>query len=151
LVRFSFLFLFHLLTACFSFIHIPSRSRLRHALPLCPPSLRAALRHAPPSPCRAALATSPLISCVASVASRLPFATRALRHASPLCHPSLHATPSPRTALHHTHALSRHPRCVAPRHASPLSGRAFATCALRHMSSATVTSLRLFFFLYFIC
>jgi hypothetical protein len=94
LVRFSFLFLFHLLTTCFSFIHIPSRLRLCHTLPLCPPSLCATLHHAllSPSPCRAALATSPLISCVASVVSRLPFA---MRHpcVTPCYMPPLHHAP----------------------------------------------------------
>ena len=77
---FCFIFLFRLLTASFSFIHIRSCSRPRHASPSSSPCHAPPLRHAlpSPSPCRAAFAASPL-ACVASVASRL-------RHASPVSH-----------------------------------------------------------------
>jgi hypothetical protein len=71
LVRFSFLFLFHLLTASFFFIHIPSCLHLCHTLPLsCHP-----------------------------LAMHLPFATRC--PSSHLCHipPSLCAAPSPHAAF----------------------------------------------------
>lgn len=152
-----FLFLFHVLTACLSFVHIPSCSCFCDVLPLRPPSLHVTFTVGA-LPCRAAVATLPLrpLSCVTHVPPLLhgTFAMCVLHHVSPatvtlfifflslfhlltaplLSH--LHGTPSCSPLCHAlSPSLCAASSCVAPSFCvTPLSHVALLLCFAPHVA-----------------